>query len=222
MARDHVPRNDAEFDKHFRFINRYVDEKSGNSQQAWNHIPEEARDVLKDAYASWYAAYIKMTGPHTPVETRAKTETRKEAERKLRAFVRQYLRFPPVTNEDRDAMGINNYSEGKSNIPSPPTRPEFTVNAKDIRRLKLDFWNQDSDSKAKPYGCDAAAICWAVRDTPPVRVNDLTNWRIATRTPCILDFDDTERGKTVYIALCWLNGKGQHGTWSEIRSAIIP
>jgi hypothetical protein len=35
-------------------------------------------------------------------------------------------------------------------------------------------------------------------------------------------FIQEERGKTVYVAMCWQNEKGQKGPWSEIESAIVP
>jgi hypothetical protein len=45
---------------------------------------------------------------------------------------------------------------------------------------------------------------------------------LATRTPHILEFTEEERGKTVYVAICWQNEKGEKGPWSEIESAIVP
>jgi len=45
---------------------------------------------------------------------------------------------------------------------------------------------------------------------------------MASRTPFTLHFEETERGKTVYVALCWQNERGITGAWSEFKSAIIP
>ena len=36
------------------------------------------------------------------------------------------------------------------------------------------------------------------------------------------DFHESDRGKTVYIALTWQNARGNIGQWSEILSAVIP
>ncbi|MDR2597616.1 MAG: hypothetical protein LBC76_09910 [Treponema sp.] len=38
----------------------------------------------------------------------------------------------------------------------------------------------------------------------------------------VLEFDETERGRTVYIALSWQNERGLIGQWSEIQNAVIP
>ena len=45
---------------------------------------------------------------------------------------------------------------------------------------------------------------------------------LASRTPYALEFAEAERGKTVYVALSWQNGRGNIGQWSEIQSAVIP
>jgi hypothetical protein len=77
-------------------------------------------------------------------------------------------------------------------------------------------------SKAKPYGVNGAVIAYAVLDAPPADVSALTRSVPATRTPHVLEFTEEERGKTVYVAICWQNEKGEKGPWSEIESAIVP
>ena len=65
-------------------------------------------------------------------------------------------------------------------------------------------------------------IAYAVLDAPPADQDALTRTALATRTPHVLEFTEEERGKTVYVAICWQNEKGQRGPWSEIESAIVP
>jgi hypothetical protein len=107
-------------------------------------------------------------------------------------------------------------------IGPPKTRPELDIDVLDFRRLKVTFHDQDSDSKAKPYGTNGAVIAYAVLDAPPADVSALTRSVLATRTPHILEFTEEERGKTVYVAICWKNEKGERGPWSEIESTIVP
>jgi hypothetical protein len=59
-------------------------------------------------------------------------------------------------------------------------------------------------------------------DAPPADHNALTRSVLATRTPHTFEFTEEERSKTVYMAACWQNEKGQKGPWSEIVSAIVP
>jgi hypothetical protein len=107
-------------------------------------------------------------------------------------------------------------------ILAPTTRPELDIDVVDFRRLKVLFHDMNSDSKAKPYGTNGAVLAYAVLDAPPADQSALTRDVLATRTPHILEFTEEERGKTVYVAACWQNEKGQRGPWSEIENAIVP
>jgi hypothetical protein len=42
-----------------------------------------------------------MSGPYTQVDREAKNDAKRASKKAIRAFVNQYLRFPPVTDEDR-------------------------------------------------------------------------------------------------------------------------
>jgi hypothetical protein len=59
----------------------------------------------------------------------------------------------------------------------------------------------------KPAGQHGAEIRWAMRDT---------------HMPLTFEFDESDRGKTVYFCLGWENTRGEKGPWSEIQSAIVP
>lgn len=227
--KDYLDLPDAEFDQFFKFLNQYVAQKSGGASPVWTHIPAAARTALQDAYAAWYTAYSKTFGPHTPVDTEGKNDARKSSEHTVRAFRNQYLEFDPVTNEDRTAMGIPNKDTTRTPIGVPQTRPEFDLKVKDIRQVNVDFWDQGSGataggghSKARPYGYSGAVINWLISDAAPARPEDLTGSALATHTPYTLSFSETDRGKTVYIALRWQNEKGEKGQFSEMQSTIIP
>jgi hypothetical protein len=45
---------------------------------------------------------------------------------------------------------------------------------------------------------------------------------MASKTPHTFFFDETQRGKTVYIAAAWQNERGNIGQWSDIQSVVIP
>jgi hypothetical protein len=69
---------------------------------------------------------------------------------------------------------------------------------------------------------NGAVIVYAVLAEPPADPDALTRSVLATRTPHVFEFTEEERGKTVYVAICWQNEKGEKGPWSEIESAIVP
>jgi hypothetical protein len=101
-----IPTSYEQFNLWFKFLVPYVLSKTEGTAPAWTHIPKAVVDMLSEAYAAWYVVYGKTLGPHTPVDTLAKMEGRKAAEKIIRGVVNQYLRFFPVTDEDRKAMGI--------------------------------------------------------------------------------------------------------------------
>ncbi|WP_187150889.1 RQC domain-containing protein, partial [Treponema endosymbiont of Eucomonympha sp.] len=70
-------------------------------------------------------------GAHTAVDTEAKNDAHKSAAAFIRPFVAQYLKFAPVTNEDRTAMGLHSRDDSSSVIPPPATRAAIT----DIRAV---------------------------------------------------------------------------------------
>jgi hypothetical protein len=147
---------------------------------------------------------------------------RKEAQKVLADFVNQYLRFPPVTNAERVDIGIPNKDGTRSPVHPPATAPEYVLLIKGIRQVIVDFKELGVAGKAKPYGCNGAVVYWGVLDAPPARPQDLPKSELASDTPHTIPFDETERGKRVYIALCWEAEGGEKGPFSEVESAIIP
>jgi hypothetical protein len=222
--KDYIPQGDAEYDIFFKNICQYVNQKCTGTPPEWTHIPAEARTELNAAYAAWYTAYSLTLKPHTPEDTAEKNRIKRSSKKMLRGFVKAYLRyFPAVTNADRDNMGVPNDDPVRTPIGVPKTRPEFNIVVKDIRTLSIPFHDQDTESRAIPYGLDGAVVRWVVQDKPATSFKELmANSALATRSPHTLVFTDEERGKTVSIALTWQNEKGDEGKPSEIQSAIVP
>jgi hypothetical protein len=219
---DYIPNNDAKFDVWFKFLIQYILPKISGIPPVWPHIPQAAFTTLQDAYAAWSAAYETFIGPHTKVDTEAKNDAKKAAKGVIRPFVNQYLRFPPVTDEDRTAMGIPNHDNTRTPIGKPKTVPVFTIIIKGIRRVTIPFNDEGTTSRAIPYGMNGAVISWKVSNTPITSPKLLDHTELATKSPFILYFDEEDRGKTVYIALQWQNEGGVRGDYSEIECAIIP
>jgi hypothetical protein len=107
-------------------------------------------------------------------------------------------------------------------VPVTDNIPELRVEVYVIRRVTVHFKPSNSTSKAKPHGVHGARFAWAILDEEPDHIDDLINRDVDTRTPFTLDFDQAERGKTVYFAAAWEMNNGALGPWSEIVYAIIP
>ncbi|MDR1836378.1 MAG: hypothetical protein LBQ89_01840 [Treponema sp.] len=215
---DFIPRPDALFDAFYLRITDYVIDNAVR----WGHIQQGDVDVLELEYDVWRRAYEPTLRPHTPVEMREKNRIRLISERALRHFINRFLRFEPVSDMDRDAMAIPNRDLIRTPHIDVTEVVEFELRLRNIREVLVNFWIKGEVHHAKPEGYDGAVIIWDVLDSPPSRPDDLTLHTMASRTPHVIEFDETERGRTVYIAASWQNERGNIGQWSEIQSAIIP
>jgi len=220
--KNYIPATDADFNQFFKNITQYVNTKCTGTTPEWQHIPRADRDELNAAYAAWYSAWGLTFKPHGTDITKEKNRARKEAEALVREFVNRFLRHRPVTDHDRDIMGIPNRKTTRTSHFSVNELVEFEIKLRGIRELEIRFWIKGASHRAKPDGYDGAVIVWDVLEAKPARPEDLNRHVLASRTPHTLHFDETERGKTVYIALAWQNDRGHTGQWSEIQAAIIP
>ena len=218
MARDYVPQNPAQFNSFVRNLIDYVSEKF----TAWGHIPQDRFDELETAYGAFYSIFGATQGPHSAPQNLARREAQAECTRILRAFVNQFLRFPPVTNVERVEMGIPNHDTTRTDHIAVPEMVDFVIHLSNIRELVINFWIQGANHKAKPTGYEGAVIIWHVGEKPPADPDDFHGHIMASRTPFTLHFEESERGKRVYIALCWQNERGFRGAWSEFKDAFIP
>jgi len=215
---DYIPQNAAQFNAFFLNLMSYV----GNKMSLWANIPQDRFTELMTARSAFQTAYQATQGSHSPAQTLARNEAQAAATRVIRAFVNQFLRFPPVTNVDRLEMGIPNHDTIRTDHTVVTEMVDFVIHLSTIRELMVDFWIQGEEHRAKPSGYDGAVIIWGLRDTPPEHPDELPHHTMASRTPYALLFEEPERGQTVQIALAWQNERGILGRWSEYKSAVIP
>jgi hypothetical protein len=215
---DYVPHNAAQFNSFAQNLLHYV----AKMKSVWSNIPDEPVENLENLYAKYKAAFEATIGQHTSAQNLARNEAQAECTKALRAFVNQYLRFPPVTNVDRVEMGVPNHDTIRTDHKVVTEMVDFVIHLSNIRELVVDFWIKGADHKAKPATYDGAVIIWDVRDTPPTNPDEMKHHIMASRTPFTLHFEETERGKMVYIGLAWQNERGILGQWSEYKSAVVP
>jgi hypothetical protein len=218
-----IPRGEAEFDAYFKNIVDYVRERVEEVKPVWAHIPLEESGKLAAVYADWHAAYVKTLVPHTPPETAAKTRARKSSQKYLEEFINRFLRHEPVTDGDRDNMGIHNPAPRRDQIPPPATVPELSPRAGDPRQIVVHYRDKGSERRGKPDDVHGIEVRWALLDQPPADIEELLHSSFDTRSPLILEFAEHERGKRVYMTGFWeIEREGIKGSPGEIVSAIIP
>jgi hypothetical protein len=222
MGKEYIPTNDAAFDVWFNNLVEYVLAKVLTSTPAWPNIPAAEAQKLATACTDWHTAFTAFQGPHTKVDTEAKNDAKKAAQAVLRAFVNRYLRFPPVTNEDRTAMGIPNHDTHPTPVPRPDDIPEVEVLTPKPRVLRFRFRRANMKRWGKPEGVHGLELVWLVADKPPAKVSELVHSAFATRNPLDLFFEEDDRGKRLFYAVRWETGAMKKGDFSEILHAIIP
>jgi hypothetical protein len=219
---DYIPFNDAEFDHWFKFMIRYVNQKCGGAEPVWTHIPQPPRTALSDAYDLWNTAYSVFLGPHTKVDTEAKNDAKDAAKQLIRPFVNQYLRFLPVTDEDRTAMQIPNKDTHPTPVPVPEDVPEVAASTPLPRVLRFRFRRLGAKRWGKPERVHGMELVWLISDTPPKETEDMIHSSFATKNPLEITFKESERGKRLYYAARWETGTVKKGRFTEIFSVIVP
>jgi hypothetical protein len=117
----------------------------------------------------------------------------------VREFVNRYMRYPPVTNEDRDKTGVPNHKEGHTPVPVPTTSAALIVDTGTIRRLIIHYKDEKSGRRGKPAGVHGIEVRWAILDHPPMSIAELIHSSFDTKSPLTLEFDESDRGKRVYM-----------------------
>ncbi|MDR0289991.1 MAG: hypothetical protein LBI06_03565 [Treponema sp.] len=223
---DYIPANAGKFNEFFIKMCKYTTQRASGAGAVWKHITKEDLDVLNNGYFAWGTAYGGfLEDPHRPSKIQSRRDAQKTAASFLREFVNRFLRHAPVTDEDRVEMGIPVRDTIKTRIGPPSEIAEFKVKLRDVRQLLLRFKVSGAATKAKPYGYQGVAIRYLAlekTEKAPESIDELVEKDNASRSPHLMTFADECRGKKVYMALQWLNGKFEGGPWSEIESAIVP
>ena len=218
MHPDFIPRPDAAFDTFYRNLVDYVLDHN----REWGHIPPDDVAALELEFSDWTEAYRRTLVPHIPQLTLEKNRVRTAMERALRAFINRFLRWPPVSDFDRDKMGIRNWDTIRTPQPVPTTVPEIEADTSVIRRLSMRLRNFGATTWGKPEHVHGMEFAWGIREARPPHVGELPHLETATANPIILTFDENERGRRVFYCARWINNTAQPGPWSDIESSVIP
>jgi hypothetical protein len=223
--RNFIPRREADFDGWFENLTTYVaaNALSVGPPPRWTHIPQAKVQELQACYNSWHAAWLKMQGPHTDADLLVKDQERARSEAFLRPFIKQYLRFPPVTDEDRVNMGIHNENHHHTRHGKIEEMVESSVDTGKLRTLIFRYHITGAahhHKMAYMYGMEGLFV---VTDTAPTGPEQFNRREVSTANPLTVQFREEDRGKKVFYMFRWIGTReGMDGDWSEIRWAIIP
>jgi hypothetical protein len=224
MAGNYIPGPDAEFASWFDNLVRQVGLHTMGAAPDWTHIPAEAKDGLMEAHGRWQMAYQEAQDVPTPANIHEKTRVR-EAEEKdaIRPFVRQYLHCDPVTDKQRDEMGIPNWDKVKTPIGVPASRP-LIVDLHSLGGFQIKVWFADEGSPGSGsilYGCNGCLLFFAWSEEPITDVDKLIHTELMTASPHVVDVPHDAQAKFLSCAARWQNNKGKLGPWSDIHNVVV-
>ncbi|MDR2481797.1 MAG: hypothetical protein LBD07_05875 [Spirochaetaceae bacterium] len=220
-SKDYIPTRDADFGGWLTNLTGYAFKKVND--KVWEHIPVDKITQLKSHETAWLAAFAKIAGPHTSVDTEEKNDARKAAEAFVRPFVQQYLKFDPVTDEDRTAMNIPNRDTTATPIGKPVTRAQIvSIKASGGFRIELILQDESAPgSHAVPYGMNGALLNYTVGAEKIADYDALKETRLMTRAHFTLELGPADEGKFLSCAARWQNERGELGPWDEIHHIAV-
>jgi hypothetical protein len=219
MAGDFIPHSDGVFLEWAKTLTTYA-----SAHLAVFNIPQGVLTPIQSQLTAYETAFEAAQNPNRgKVDILTKNETKDTLIASLRTFIKGYLTYnPAVSDADKENMGLPLHDSTRTPVPAPTTIPEIELDSSIIRQITVVFRDAGSDKRGKPQGVHGIELRWSLLETPPVSVEDLKNSAFDTASPYTFIFDETDRGKTLYICPRWENNKGEKGPLGEIVKAIIP
>jgi hypothetical protein len=217
---DYIKRNDIEFCDQGDGIVEYAMENCSR----WGVIPptQEMAASLKDLRTKVEKCRQQ---DHSPIDTLAKNNARKAAEKDVRNYVQGFIAHNiNVTDEDRRLMDLPIYDKKPTPVGNPVGL--VTANFRSPNRGALEMLiehveGSPFDRKAN-YGYKIQHAVIPYGAPVPESVNELPESRFTRRKREMFIFDKLDSGKTACFCLRYENSKGKAGQWGPIVSAVIP
>jgi hypothetical protein len=219
MKKDFIP----EADVLFNTWQANLLSKLSAGAMAWN-IPSTVIALLLTKQARWATAFAVAQDPATRTKgaVKEKQEARKDYESELRKQLKAYVTYNPlISDRQREDMALPIHKTTYTRAPVASDSPWLKARTDLLRHVTFDYGGSET-SKAKPDGQHGMEMVWEITSEKPSHVRNLTHSVFATRSPLTLEFDEEERGRTLWYAARWENTRGEKGPWSEILRIVIP
>jgi hypothetical protein len=179
------------------------------------------REPLDEFETALAAAKDKNTGVAATVRKDAAKETMMGA---FRDYGNENLAYNRgVTDEDRARAGWHIRKKTSSHMPRPADEPIVYTDTRNEREVWISFRANGARKQGKPKNIGACVIRWVISDHEPTSLAELIHVETVTKSPFILKFNDSDRGKRLYFVACWQINRGRvEGPMTAIRMVIIP
>ncbi|MDR3130982.1 MAG: hypothetical protein LBU18_05490 [Treponema sp.] len=213
MSNDFIPIAEAEF---LAFANKF--KRGLDDYGALLGVPALLQTDFNAKLAAYTAAYHTARAPNAGKIDREDRREKSEALKKvIRKIKNAYIDPDPldaVTPEILMAFGLRVKDTSRTGVPDPAEVVPFTLENGEYLQVIVRH-------PARPPRYNGAVAFYKVGGPAPETHKELTLSRLLTRTRELLTFDDSQLGKTLYIALYWENEKGRLGPPSPIQSHVI-
>jgi hypothetical protein len=211
--RDIIPSKEAAF---LAFARRFV--AAAEKYADILGIPQPVVARLKAELAAYETAYEKCEAANAgKIDREDRKEKREVLEADIRKTKKAYIDADPlgvVTDEIRLDFGLPPVDPSKTHVPAPTEIVAFTLEHGGYLQTVVRH-------PAKPPRYNGAVAFYKVGGPEPVKFEELNSSKLLTRPVEALTFKDTDLGKTLHIALCWQNEKGELGPPAPVQRAVI-
>jgi hypothetical protein len=234
-GKNYIPAKNEDFNSWLTHFVSYVSGKCTTQPPAWGHIPTDKVVELNAQADAWNTAWQEAIDTPTAAKRHERDRVRGVVEAFVRGFINDYLHRDPVTDMERDEVGVPNRGGHHGPKPDPTDHVAFTLrfDVKD-HSLWADYRIEGSTSRSKGGYHGVEVRRWMLPlDAPAPESANHPGWvsEVDTGTPWGHTFTEAEIGMRAHIAMRWENssvGKGKNknedsgkGPWSSFQSAVI-
>lgn len=180
--------------------------------------------ALENARIAWQNAFTDHLKAQAAAAATAswKENARREQEIFLRPLLAEWQENPQVSLTLRTSLGMGARPEGRNGNAKPTTRPQLEADTSRLGQLTIHFRDFGSSTKAKPPGVRGCQFWTQIGGSPPVILEGMNHTATDTRTPYVIQFNEEDFGKLIYIIGRWESQRGLTGPMSEMLTVTIP
>jgi hypothetical protein len=223
MGKSYLPGSLLGFLQWLDFMVSFVVPHTTVTTPSWPQITQAAMMAFLSLVDDFHTALQRAIDDPTSANRHERDRVFKIMKHETRLFVNRYLRQLPVTDLDRDQMGIPNVDTTWTLVPVPETYPGITALEAKIGGVITAHFHDSAVqiSQAIPAGYTGCLANYAIG---PEKITDsalLKEVKLLTLSPARMDFPDDE-GKWLSIRPRWqLRRKGILGPPGPIEYVRI-
>lgn len=236
--KDYIPHAYLEYNDWFENFVAIVGLHTSGGTPDWPHVTEEAKEGLFIAHGSWQTAFSEAKMDPTNVKKKERARVQESSTAVVRVFVNDYLRRDPVTEEQRDQLGVRTPKKKRSKVPIPKAQCIGEVFTEGLHMVFVNlvaYIQALTDDERAAFGVriyyglmppgganieQAAGPHHLLMHVPTVG-EDLSLSRFTHKQKNnVFDFNGFS-GMTAYFCCRFENGRGDVGPFGPIFSIIV-